>query len=398
MFGNILTAIGLFFIQPTFIVGIVLAILSAQRRLKYERLTMRTAIFREYREVRLFLMGGLVAGLVGSLIALGIGMPFTLDWIILFQIINILLLGMGYRFIHPLFSFSLTTLILASATYLIEPNSLQFIATSWFSPINQGMATLFTLGQSTGILTLVFLLFSLMILKKVASQNYTPHFRSSKRGKIIANYQMKPFWLIPLLLVVPGESFGALFDWWPVFSIGNETFSFFFLPILAGFRYTAQAQHPIEATDKIIKELIPTALISGALLVASYWMPILSLVNAGVVFLLTFIIFYRHRLREREWSFRFGPPEEGVKVIAIRPDTPAAKMGLQIGDTIVVCNNQKVYDADSLYQALSQTSVYCHLKIKQADGELRLAETAVYDDAPHDMGIVTLSQITIPRK
>ncbi|MEG0496850.1 MAG: PDZ domain-containing protein, partial [Carnobacterium sp.] len=82
---------------------------------------------------------------------------------------------------------------------------------------------------------------------------------------------------------------------------------------------------------------------------------------------------------------------EGLKVIAVRPDTPAEKMNIIVGDTLISCNNQELETEDDFYQALSKNSVYCHLKVKGPDGELRLTETALYADSPHEIGIVLLS-------
>lgn len=65
-------------------------------------------------------------------------------------------------------------------------------------------------------------------------------------------------------------------------------------------------------------------------------------------------------------------------------------MQLEIGETIVVCNNQAVKNDDEFYQALLINSAYCHLKIRGLDGEYRLTETAIFADSPHELGIVTI--------
>ena len=104
------------------------------------------------------------------------------------------------------------------------------------------------------------------------------------------------------------------------------------------------------------------------------------------------VVLYRHRKREKNWSVLFGPAENGIKIIGIRPDTPAEKMNLVVGDTIINCNNLPIETEFDFYQALSKNSVYCHLKVRGVDGELRLTETAIYADSPHEIGVVILGK------
>ena len=64
------------------------------------------------------------------------------------------------------------------------------------------------------------------------------------------------------------------------------------------------------------------------------------------------------------------------------------KMKLVPGDVILECNKVKISNADELYQALQKNSAYCHLLVKTMDGELKICESALYADAPHEIGII----------
>ncbi len=43
---------------------------------------------------------------------------------------------------------------------------------------------------------------------------------------------------------------------------------------------------------------------------------------------------------------------------------------------------------DELYEALQKSPAYCRLKVKNFEGELKLAESAIYADSPHEIGLV----------
>lgn len=394
MIRSFLIALGLFFIQPTFLVGLGIAIWSSQRRIRYERQYMRTAVYRDNAEIFRYILWGLPIGLILSVVSVLAGFPLTLDWILLYQVITLLSLGFGFRFIHPMFTFSLATLVLLGVTVFVPEDVLPSLPENWHSPLSTGTDTIMAISQSVLVLAILLAASSIWQLAKNERNRYSPRFLTTKRGKIVARYRMTPFWMVPILLVVPGESFGALFEWWPVFAIGNQSFSFFLLPALIGFRYTVQAQMPTEATKKIASEFFWPLGIGLTALIASFWYMDAAWIGLLIVMIAGFVVLYRHRLRERKWTFQFGPTEEGVKVVAVRPGTPADKMDLQIGDVILTCNNQEIEEAEEFYQALSSNRVYCHLRIKRPDGEIRLAETAIYEDSPHDLGVVILSDVT----
>ena len=233
------------------------------------------------------------------------------------------------------------------------------------------------------VATIAYLLFQ----KK---RNLSPRFSKTNRGKKIATYPLTPFALMPLVMVIPGQAFTELFNWWPVFSIGNETYSFFVLPLLIGFRYTVQSQVAKEATKKIAKELIFVALLGLLFMISSFWIPLLSIGGLAAVFLGGVLVLLRHYLREKKGQRLYAPADQGLKIIGIRPDTPAEKMNLQIGETVLYCNEILIETEDDFYRALAKNSVYCHLKVNDINGEPRLTETALYADDPHGLGVVFL--------
>lgn len=393
---NLLFAIMLFFIQPTFIVGLLLAFLARNQRIGYARSQLRAAIYKDNFELKRFFLWGLLPGLFLSLVSVFAGLPVTMSWIVLYQIVTLLFLGVGYRFIHPMFTFSTAALFLLAMTYFeVDVTQVVDLPREWDVPLEGGMTQGLQITQIVLILTLLLLLSTVMTLQMGDLAKFPPRFLHTKRGKIVARYRMKPFWLVPVLLVIPGEGFQALFDWWPVFSIGNQSFSFFLLPVLVGFRYTVQAQMPSEAKERILKECVVLSGIGILAFVATFWRIEIAPIALALLFIGGFIVLYRHRKREQKWSFRFGPAENGLRVVGVRPNSPAEKMDIDIGDALLECNEYELHDAEGFYEALSSNRAYCRLRIRRKDGEIVLNETALYDDDPHDLGIITLEEIEL---
>lgn len=392
MAANFFIALVLFFVQPVFIIGLVFTIWTSYRRINHERSNHRVAIYSTLYEIKNYLLLGLLFGIVGSILLTIIGIPVTMDWIIVYQIIAIVSLIFGYRFIHPLFTFSISSLLLIGVSLMLDSSDFSFMPRTWYHPLSQTEFNGIPLFMNVFIILIFLLGTSIFTIKRTSDRHLSARFLKTKRGKKIAKYPIKPFWVLPLLLIVPGDSFHAFFSWWPVFSIGNEQYSFFWLPVLIGFQFTVQSQIPKEAVSKIAKDLI--ILLGSALIIAisSFWVPYAPIAGFVVLIIGGLIILYRHRKREKHWSFIFGPAENGIKIIGIRPDTPAEKMNLMVGDTIIECNNLTIETETDFYQALSKNSVYCHLKVKGVDGELRLTETAIYADSPHEIGVVILTK------
>lgn len=393
---NLLLAIVLFFIQPTFIVGILLAFFARNQRISYARSQLRAAIYKDNFELKRFFLWGLLPGLFISLVSVFAGLPVTLSWILIYQIVTILFLGVGYRFVHPVFTFSTAGLILLALTYFeLDMTQLIELPQGWATPLDGGVAQGLQITQIVLILTLLVLLSTVMTLQGGDLAKFIPRFLQTKRGKLVARYRMKPFWLVPVLLVIPGNGFSALFEWWPVFSIGNQTFSFFLLPVLVGFRYTVQAQLPSEAKDRLMKEFVGLSGIGILAFVATFWQVEIAPIALVLLFIGGFIVLYRHRKREQRWTFRFGPAENGLRVVGVRPNSPAEKMDIDIGDAILDCNDFEMHNAEEFYEALSSNRAYCRLRIRRKDGEIVLTETAIFDDDPHDLGVITLEEIEL---
>ena len=395
LFQNLLLALLLFVLQPTFIIGVVLTLLAKTRRFKYARSKLRTTIYKENFEIKRFFTWGLVPGAILSLLSVLIGMPVTIDWLIIYQIITLLFLGLGYRFIHPVFTFSASGLtVLVLQMFVTDESLFGQILGQWNSPIVSQTTMSYEHVQIIFLFVVLILLSTIGVFYKGNMNQFVPRFLKTKRGKLVARYRMTPLWLMPLVVVIPGDTFTALFEWWPVFSIGNQTYSFLIIPVLLGFRYTVQAQLLSEAKQGLIRDFSILSLAGVILFVSTFWLDLMGAVGLLVLFVGGVYILYRHRQRERKWAFKFGPDQDGLRVVAVRPNSPAERMSLEVGDVLVESNQMNLTSAEDLTESLFNNRSYSKLKVKRLDGELVMTETPIYEEDAHDLGLVILEDIS----
>ena len=243
---------------------------------------------------------------------------------------------------------------------------------------------------NTLLLSALILFISLYSLNKNNENKIFPVLGQSKRGKAIAQYTNKSLWVLPMAVVVPGEVIEPFANWWPLLSIGNEKYAVLILPILVGLHFTISTQLLNEATEKLQTEFRMLSLLALASFIVSYFYPSLTIWLVGILVIIGLIILYRHRKRENLWNFRYGPADEGLRVIAVRPDSPAERLNLSIGDVIMNINDQKMEDKITFDEVIAYNRSYIKMRIRRKDGEIIIAETPLYDDDYNNLGLLIL--------
>lgn len=391
---NILWAILLYFLQPVFIIGLLYTIFNRNKRVKYSRKNFRVNFNRTNFELKDFFIKGLLPGILVSILSLVLGVPLTIEWYLIYQIVAILFLLIGgSRFIHPIFTFSMTSILMYAA------NLFQFdLNFQWLQPVinenlfimNFELNSLPLLLMNVLLFTSLILLITTFVMSRDNENKIFPILGSSKRGKTIALYPNKSLWVLPMLIVVPGEVIEPFADWWPLLNIGGERFALLILPVLIGLHYTVSTQLLNEATSIIQKEFRWLSLVGLLGVVLTYFYPILSVVVTGLLLIIGLFILYRHRKRENLWTFRYGPADEGLRVIAVRPDSPAERLNLSIGDIIMDMNDKAMNSREEFNEMLAYNRSYIKMRIKRKDGEIVIAETPLYDDDYNNLGLLIL--------
>lgn len=383
-----------FFLQPIFLAGLFYAFWNRHKRLTYVRETYRMNFNRSSFEIFDYFFKAIFLGILLSFITLLIGVPITIEWYMLYQLIAVLLLLLGgSRLLHPIFTFSL-----ASLGLFLSDKFNQRMPLDWLVKLRDQRSVQIYF-EGTGIhailfnalfLTILILLGTTFLMRNKDKNKLFPILRSSKRGKLVAKYQNKSLWLLPLAVIVPGSVFDSFAPWWPLFSIGGKEYALLVLPILVGFHYTISTQLIKEANQHLKKDLQILGLAASILLIVSYFYPELTIWLVGLLFLAGLFVLYRHRQRENLWTFKYGPGDEGLRIIAVRPDSPAERMELETGTMITHINDIEINTKDDFYDVITHNRSYIKMRLKRSDGEIIMAETPLYDDDANSLGLLVI--------
>lgn len=387
---NILWKLAIFFIQPVFLIGLVYIFFNKSRRIKYTRKNYRVNFNRTNYELKDFLLQGIIPGMIISILIFALGIPITMEWYIIYQVITILLLLIsGFRLIHPIFTFLLASIVLYDFKIIGIDDELDWLKESLNIPIG-GFIDSSALIRNTLALAALILLLTLVFMKKPDPNKVYPILKKSKRGKTIAKYQYKKLWLLPLVVLAPGEMIAPFANWWPLFNIGQQEYSFLLLPFLVGVHYTVSMQFFEEAVNYLKKDLFGLTIFSLLATAIAYFFPAFSSWIALIVFISGIYTLYRHRNREKMGAYKYGPSDEGLRIIAVRKDSPAERMNLSMGDIIMEINNYPMTSRNEFDEVITFNRSYIKMRVKREDGEIIIAETPLYEDDYNNLGVLLL--------
>ncbi len=180
----------------------------------------------------------------------------------------------------------------------------------------------------------------------------------------------------------------------PLLSIATDTFVAVGLPLVLGAAFTTQR----DRVQPYLRRSWPWfAVAGGGLIVFGLVGRILTIpvmVIALIPVLVSLILGAGLIWQAHQVHLNVTQTNHGVVVIGVVPQTPAAQMDLQPGDRVLTCNHIAVNNAAELYNAIQKEPTYCRLRLQQADGEIRLAETAIFAGAPHELGMILFPEET----
>ncbi len=383
---QVLKVLELFFLQPLVWLGLLRSYMTARRRVNYERHHYRSAINAQFVEVRHFLVDGVLLGLATSIISLLLGIVVAPVWVVIYELIAVISLIVVPFALLPVTVFGLSWLIywLYSPQLTMVGGALQRYGVT-------------TTSMSGGllinglVLLAVILAVTAILLRWHREQGDSPELQPDQRGKRIVRYRWQQLLVLPVAVLVPGDWLHATFSWWPVFMVGQRSFSLILLPLLLGTSVRVYKQLPKVAWVRLAKRYGVVATIALVLAIGARiaaLSPQWLLVLMGVVVVLTWGILMQHHYHDQHQAFRFSDTDQGVRVIGLRKHTPADKLNIELGDVILECNRKPVHNERQFYAALLENPTYVHLKVRNLQQELIITETAIYNGAPHELGIV----------
>lgn len=374
-----------FFLQPLFWLTLLAVIFSYFKRIKQQRQHFRIAINSDFYEGRHLLKNSLWFTLIGAAIMLGLGVMLPPSWIGIYQIILLFtLIGfVGFNSDSSWF-WLLSIAVFALFSYFGQTMPVLFINKS----VTTDWTTFLQSSPSLMVVGAILASFKLLMLKRFDLLTASPTIKAGKRGRRLVKYSWHELSLIPLFCLIPGASLQQFLPSWPFLTISGHTFTFFVLPVVvsSGISYWRRsAQTALQFKKNELTKMIFVYCLTAAI---SYFIPLLVPImwlTILLVFLLNTGLSYRFSRQQSNWYF---DTHTGVRIIAVQPQTPAARMGLKPGDVILTCNGLKVHNEDELYQALQQEPTFCRLKLRTYAGQLKLAQGAIFANAPHEIGLI----------
>jgi hypothetical protein len=371
---------GKLLLNPVFYYLFLLAALLGVTRVKRERKNFHIRVENAYFELRQLIPAGLAAGLVLSLITLGTGLVIPIELVWLTAAFTILWSLTGrIRLLAP--AYTVGAAFFASIYIIDRGFSIPLIEATG----NLTADMLFPAGAS--LLALLMIGEAVLILRN-GGRATSPKLVKSKRGQTIGVHETKRLWLLPVFLLVPGDAISAMFGWWPLFSIGDSSYSIIFVPFSVGFHQQIQGMLPDTAVKRTGRRLLVYSIFLLLLSAAGYWYPLASIVVAALAILGREFITYRQKVYDRNQPFFFSRRNQGLVVLGVKPGTPAESMGLKTGELVTKVNGLQVHDENELYNALQRNGAHCKLEVIDVNGQIRFVQKALYEGDHHELGIL----------
>ena len=370
----ILKLIGSYLLTPVLWLGILYVIISYNQRINKERKQFRVAINKDFYEGRNFIKYGLLFFVIGSLISMILGLTLPTNSVYIYQILVVLAFLIN--------GFSTTSMLLVmTAAGILELVVPRFI--TFFGDVFPEIS-----GPSWLLLIFISILADYYLTRNMKKHPLSPRIKSGKRGRNIATYLGRETVVFPLLALIPSGTLSSTLNFWPVFNIGNQKFSLILFPIFI----STSVKVIKRAKERVIQDKLKNIeLLLGltfVLIVLTKFMSKLFLISLIILTVVSIFFEIKLRKKEKDADSWYVETDEGIRIISVQPETPAAKMKLQPGDVILTCNNRVVNSEEEFYQALQLNSAYCHVKVRTYEGDLRITESAIFMDSPHEIGLI----------
>ncbi len=381
---EIVMGAGKFFLHPVFYYLFFLAAILGVSRVKRERGNFHVRAENAYFELRQLLPLGLLIGLILSLISIAAGLVIPLETIVFTGALTILWsFTTKIRWMAPAYTLGFAFF---ATIFAVEQ---EWSLPSFFTSISDAKPSVF---PAIAVLLALLLIGEGILIFKNGRKGTSPKLIKSKRGQRVGVHEVKRLWMVPLLLVVPGEVLKSPFEWWPVFSIAGHSYSILLVPFAIGFFQQIQGSLPMEAIKATGKKVIWLGSIILLFSISGYWSPIASIAVVTIAIVGREIITLRQRMADENRPFFFSKRNHGVMVLGVIPQSPASLMGLKVGEIVTKVNGILVHDKIGFYEALLKNRAHCKLEVLDTNGQIRFAQRALYEGDHHELGILFVQE------
>jgi hypothetical protein len=381
---DVLKALGKFILHPVLFLSVLLAILTGYYRVKRERRDFHTRLLDGYHDMRVLFSYGIGIGLLFSLVTIGAGVVVPVIALTLVGALSVLFaLTRNFHLLSAAITTGFAYFLLVTVRYFDW--EIPYVHT-YLEGLNLGLLS--SIMVLAGVLTLI----EGILIKLNGWKHTSPRLIKSERGLKVGVHQSKKLWLVPMFVLIPAGELTLPFDWWPVFTLGTESYSLLGVPFLLGFQQLVKSSLPEISIEQTGSRVFWLGAFVLTLAVTGFWAPMFS-IGAGVIAILGRAwIAYRHRSTEDAKPYFYKRQSKGVMILGILPNSPAEKLSLQVGEIILKVNGAEVSTERGFYEALQKNGAYCKLEVLGTNGENRFEQGALYEGDHHELGILFADQ------
>ncbi|MBD8025379.1 PDZ domain-containing protein [Ureibacillus sp. Re31] len=382
IFLELAIAIGRMFINPLFYLAILMAVYLGYRRVKRERKFFHTRILWGWSETKGLFSEGLLVSLCISILSIAFGLTVSTELLYFVSIVSMIALILYvFHFLSPILIFTVSLVALMIMDYFDWTFTL---LGRTFNGMNVAEDTVVTTTLLVGLL----LVAEGLLVRKNGANYASPIVENTKRGLKSVAFLSKKIWILPIFFVIPGDAIETYIPWWPQFSLGATQFSFVLFPIVLGFQQMARRSLPVQLYPKMGREIsiLGMLLLLGGLV--AYFEPIVGIICLIAGTIARIILSIIHTISEKRDIYAVSPQSTGVMIAGVLPNSPAEKMGLDVGEVIRKVNGVEVHTERQLYEALQINAAHCRLEVLNHQNEVRLTQHVVYSDDHHRIGLL----------
>ncbi|MDN4606840.1 PDZ domain-containing protein [Sporosarcina highlanderae] len=381
---DLLKAVGLFFLNPVWLIALGVAVGLGYFRVKKERRSFLVRLHPGLTEMKKLLAESWMPALILSILLSGVGLTVEVSWIVLFSSVAVFsMISFFYQIASPIYFAAIAFFGL----YALQQFKPEFTFRGW-SPGNVDLQG--EMALTVAVIAGLFLIAEGFLIRRHTVDYASPFMTSTNRGLRAAAFKAKRLWLLPIVFLVPGDFMTAFTPYWPQLTLGAVTFSFLPVPIVIGFSQIARASFPDVLFPKIGQAVTVLGSIVVVVGVTAWWLPVMgwAALLIGVIGRATISIVFA--IRERNGGFAAAPKPTGVIIAGILPESPGEKLGLVPGECIRKVNGIQVSNEKELYDAIQVNAAHCRLQVIGRDGEVRLMQQVLYRHDHHRLGLLVV--------
>ncbi|RXJ01710.1 PDZ domain-containing protein [Anaerobacillus alkaliphilus] len=386
---ELLKGIGFFFLHPLFYLLLLFTLFLGYKRVQRERNDFHTRVYDIVDDLLVPLFPSLLAGLLLSSFIIGFGIVIPIGVMVLSAIVHVVIMLTGQaRLLSPAYTGGLTLLI---ALVLPEVTTGLAMVDRWISEIHT-----VHLGGLALLISLLMITEAFLILKNGSKQT-SPQLLKSKRGKTIGVHEAKRIWILPIFFLLPAGPILTT-EYWPLLNIEFSQLGVLAIPFAIGFQQVIRSTLPIHAIINNGKKVLLVGVIVLALSVLSLYISMLIPIVAIAAIIGRETVATLLKLREDKEVNMYTQRENGLVILGVIPRSPAEKMKVNVGEVVTKVNGIRVTSPQQFYEALQHNSAFCKLEIIDSQGEIRFAQTALYDGEHYQIGLLFVQLEQLPQE